>query len=791
VSESSSMVPAKPAPAPAGGQRRGVPKRGLRAKIIGWFLVPIAVILAAVAVLVFTASQRVTQELVFERNQGRTQLLAHQLSSELSVYGQTLRTAAVAVPDPTADGPAFYNPPAAVTELLASDWPVGALELFDGGALLLDSEGVILAATRSLQNQVGQRLSLPDLNPEALGYSDIHFSSAGGMDCIYLVQPMPEAIDGPGSEGARSEAARSDAGGSIVGLFRAERGATRGSAFYRRLWDLYIGRRLSSETAETAYLVDGNGRVIFHPDTFLIGEDFSALEPVQQALAGTTGAVRTRDISGRDIVAGFAPVPRTSWALVTEEPWAEIEQTSNPYLRLMIGLLVLGVAVPVLTVALGVGRITRPLETLTQAARDVASGNFGQRMEVRTGDELETLGDQFNTMAAELQASYATLEQRVADRTKELATLNTIATVVSRSLELGAIMEAALDATLDATSIEAGAAFRLQDGRLQLMAHRGFSPGFIEEVTSLPLALSLAAEAAAAMQPVVRPVAGYPEGALRRILEAEGALTVIVVPLIAKDAILGTLNLATRDLRTLTPETSALLAAIGRQAGLAVENACLYEQAETAAAAAERNRLARELHDAISQSLFTASLIADVMPQLWERHPEEARRQLEVLRRLTRGAQAEMRALLLELRPTALVEAGLDTLLSHLVHAVAARADLEASVEVLQLPPLPVDVKIALYRIVQEALNNVVKHAQCTRVTVTVHAPEVGAGIEVHVCDDGQGFDPGDVPADHFGLLTMRERASAIGARLDLATAPGKGTCVSVMWMDEHAQEDL
>ena len=778
MSVSSKMTLASRAGA-ARTRRRG-PKRGLRTKIIGWFLVPIAVILTAVAILVFAASQWVTQELVFEQNQGRTQLLANQLAVELARYGQTLRSVSSRASDPAAS-----DSLAILTTLLASEWPVGALEDFDGGALLVSPEGVIVATTPRLDAYVDQPLMLPPPHPDALGYTDIQTGVIGETDVIFLVQPLPEPTSDDESHSA----------GWIVGLFRTERAATRGSAFYRGIWELYIGRRLSPQTAETAFLIDANGRVIFHPDTFLIGDDFSDHEAFWRALADTSGAVRTSgtvrttDHEGRDIVAGFAPVPGTSWTLVTEQAWADVERTSTPYLRLMVGLLLLGIGAPVITVALGVGRITRPLESLTQVARDVAGGQFGQRIEVHTGDELETLADQFNTMAGELQASYATLEQRVADRTMELATLNTIATVVSRSLDLDAILHAALETTLEATAIEAGAAFRLQEGRLDLMAHRGFSPGFIEAVTSLPLDLSLAAEAAADLQPVVRPVTGYPEGELRTLLENEGVVTVIVVPLVAKDTVLGTLNLAGFGPLNLTPEMHALLAAIGRQTGLAVENACLYERAESAAAAAERNRLARELHDAISQTLFTASLIADVIPQLWERQPEEAQRQLVLLRRLTRGAQAEMRALLLELRPAALVEADLATLLGHLVHAVAARADVDARLEIGTAPSLPVDVKIALYRIVQEALNNVAKHAQATRVTVSVHPSDGGAGLEVHVCDDGQGFETQAVSGDHFGLLTMRERAAGVGARLDLVSTPGKGTCVSVVWTDKHSGE--
>jgi signal transduction histidine kinase len=229
-----------------------------------------------------------------------------------------------------------------------------------------------------------------------------------------------------------------------------------------------------------------------------------------------------------------------------------------------------------------------------------------------------------------------------------------------------------------------------------------------------------------------------------------------------------------------------MLASIGRQTGLAVENARLYEQAEEAAAAAERNRLARELHDAVSQTLFTASLIADVLPKLWARDPEEARRQLATLRRLTRGAQAEMRTLLMELRPTALLEADLETLLGHLTQAVAARADIEVELALEPVPPIPPDVKVALYRIAQEAVNNVAKHAQADRVSIYLDGTEgTDEGVSVIVRDDGQGFRVGAVTGDHFGLQTMRERAEAIGATIEIESEPGEGTTLTVRWEPE------
>jgi signal transduction histidine kinase len=432
-------------------------------------------------------------------------------------------------------------------------------------------------------------------------------------------------------------------------------------------------------------------------------------------------------------------------------------------------------------VTAGVRRITRPIAELTRVAREVAGGNFSQAIDVHTGDELETLAEQFNSMAAQLQASYAHLEQRVADRTRELATLNAVAAVVSRSLDLEEIMDAALRKTLDSMAMEAGAAFRLEGGdTLSLMAHAGLSDSFLQQVTVLPLRHSLAAQALGEVAPVVRAVSSYPPGALKAALQEEGLQSVISVPLVAKEEMLGVLNLATRQPRGISPEERSLLASIGQQTGVAVENARLYVQAEASAAAAERTRLARELHDAVSQTLFSASMIADVLPRLWERDPEEAQRRLDTLRRLTRGAMAEMRTLLWELRPSALLNADMDELLDQLSKAVASRAQVEIQLDIERVPWLPPEVKLALYRIAQEALNNVVKHASADCVVVSLRVG--GEAVELRICDDGRGFDPDDVRQGHFGLGNMAERAEAVGGLLRVESAVGQGTTVAVVW---------
>jgi PAS domain S-box-containing protein len=204
------------------------------------------------------------------------------------------------------------------------------------------------------------------------------------------------------------------------------------------------------------------------------------------------------------------------------------------------------------------------------------------------------------------------------------------------------------------------------------------------------------------------------------------------------------------------------------------------------AAAEERNRLARDLHDAVSQTLFSASIIADVLPQIWETNRDEGRRRLEEVRQLTRGALAEMRTLLLELRPSALMEAELGHLLHQLGESITGRSRVPVKVLVHGGYPLPPDVKVALYRIAQESLNNIAKHSGATAADISLTYRN--AGITLIISDDGHGFDTGTAPRDSLGLDIMRERARQIGARLSVHSQPNQGTRVSVVWSKAAAR---
>jgi len=207
----------------------------------------------------------------------------------------------------------------------------------------------------------------------------------------------------------------------------------------------------------------------------------------------------------------------------------------------------------------------------------------------------------------------------------------------------------------------------------------------------------------------------------------------------------------------------------------------LAQRAAEAAVEEERNRLARDLHDAVTQTLFSASLIAEVLPRLWNRDKSEGQRRLTELRELTRGALAEMRTLLLELRPAALIEAELGDLLNQLAESITGRARVPVAVEQEGECDLPAEVKIALYRIAQEALNNVAKHAPSSR--AEIHLRCQPDQMVLSIKDNGPGFDPDDLPPESMGLGIMKERAQAIGAELKIASQADQGTEVIVKWL--------
>jgi two-component system nitrate/nitrite sensor histidine kinase NarX len=387
------------------------------------------------------------------------------------------------------------------------------------------------------------------------------------------------------------------------------------------------------------------------------------------------------------------------------------------------------------------------------------------------------------------------LQQRVEARTREQSTLLEISQTLASALELqpGLILDQ-LRVIIDYT--HAGL-FKLEDSTLAALAMRGPQP--LEE--AMPFQIRLQSPEALTMlfngqrSTRIADVHGAdpPAQFLHFLLDdqasilLEGVQSWMWVPLAIKSRIIGAVGVAHAERNYFTDHHADLALTVANQAAITMVNAELYEHAQTLAALQERQRLARNLHDAVNQSLFSAGLIAEVLPRLWERDPDEGRRSLEDLRRLTRGAQADMRLLLAELRPSTLTDAELSDLLRLLASALAGRTNIPISVTVAGEGKLPADVQVVLYRLCQEGLNNIAKHSGASQVDIQLQY-ETG-GVELRIQDDGRGFDPEQTPPGHYGLSMMHERAAGVGATLSIISQPGHGTEIVIRWMETQEQK--
>jgi signal transduction histidine kinase len=561
---------------------------GLRTKIIGWAFLPTAIILTAVAAAAFGAYLTASEDLVLAQSQDLARFAAVQLQAELTKYAELLE-------DISREARLASQPGSTAQAALEAERE--RLVVFDGGALLLDGHGVVRAASPlrpdlehvDLSGRQYFRMIVRSMRPV---FSDSLPDGWSGIPVVSVAVPVL---------GERGEFS-----GVLVGMFRL--GRTTVSALYGDIL------RLRIVDEGVTIVSDGEGRVIYHTHAEDILANYSGVPLVHRALAGESGATRTLDTDGHDVLASFAMVPGTSWVLVTEEPWSAVVAPIRNRELLLLVLLGMGVLVPGLIVVYGVRRLTQPIVDLLLTTQRITSGEYSQSARTRTGDEIEALATQFDAVTERLRDSATNLER-------------------SRAL----------------------------------------------------------------------------------------------------------------------------------------------------AVAQERQRLARDLHDAVTQTLFSASITAEVLPRIWERDRAEGQRRLQELRQLTRGAMAEMRTLLLELRPAALAETSLPDLLRQLLEALQSRARLQVEFTQEGSCPVPGEVLVPLYRIAQEALNNVAKHAQAEQVWVDLRC-DPARGVRLVIRDDGVGFETAEVTGENLGLDIMRERAAEISAALEIESGSGRGTTVSVVW---------
>jgi PAS domain S-box-containing protein len=403
-----------------------------------------------------------------------------------------------------------------------------------------------------------------------------------------------------------------------------------------------------------------------------------------------------------------------------------------------------------------------------------------------------------------LRKAYETLEERVEERTRELETLNAITALVNRSMDLDEVLRDALDKTLRITNADFGAVYRVE-GSLE---NQWLSPeeagtlsvnelylnplvcrGRTGEPVCIPERLPLPGSGFDLVMDKGQPLvwetgmsAGSP--AMIEMLEKEGVQQGVSVPLLVKNRLVGAIQFGSRHTRSYSPEELRLLAAIGQQVGVAVENARLHGkervQVQQAATMEERARLARELHDSVTQSLYSVTLLAEASARLLSAGDQvTASGYLRELRDTAQESLREMRLLIYELRPIHLEKSGLAEALRMRLEAVEARSGIKTVLDVEGQEQLSFDVKQELYQMAQESLNNVLKHANASSVRVQLSFR--GAETCLEIADDGAGFTVEKaVKSGGLGLGGMQERAGKIGGKLEIDSAPGKGTRVRI-----------
>jgi signal transduction histidine kinase len=387
-------------------------------------------------------------------------------------------------------------------------------------------------------------------------------------------------------------------------------------------------------------------------------------------------------------------------------------------------------------------------------------------------------------LTADLQHSYEQLEQRVAERTRELSSLLEISHTVASTLQLKPLLGLILDQLKLVIDYTGSSILTVEGEDLVFLDHRGPVPQ--EQLVRLHFPLEPLGsiwETIASRESILihdvreeTPLAQALHAVMGDLLATtfQYVCSWMAVPLILRDQVIGMLVLTSSEEEAFTERHATLALAIANQAAIAIENARLYAQAQELAALEERQRLARELHDSVSQALYGIALGLHTARIQLDRDPLELPESLDYLLSLSEAALVEMRALIFELRPESLEREGLVAALARQGAALQARHDILVQTDLCEEPALPLTVKQELYRIAQEALHNTVKHAHAHKVDLRLS--RTSNAVILEVCDDGVGFDPlGSFPG-HLGLRSMQERVSHLGGRLQIESVPGQGT---------------
>ena len=566
-------------------------RTSLRAKTLLYVFIPTALGLVAVAIISLYAYERVAQDVVQQRDAEFARLQAARLSEGLNEYVELLQDYALQRDVQSMDVNRVIDAIAKAPD---------EFQHFDAGVVVFDAEGVAVWATPPLPRRRGTNYPLPSqfdqvrltLQPSL---SDLFTDSLTGEEIVSLAVPV------------------TDADGNLQGVVAGLQ-IVRSSTFSEVYAELL---QISPGQGRQAYIVDGNGRVIYHGDTSRLGSSLSNWAPVARAISRESGALLVEDQTGDAVISGFAPVPDTRWALVTQQRWEEIVRPIRRYNNLLMGVLIIAGLSSGVLVFLSIGRALRPIHDLTRGAQRIAGGDFDYTITAETGDEVQALGQQFNLMAEALRESYQDLERRVADRTQELAALNAIAEVVSSTLDLQEVLDDALDKTLEVMGVEAGGVYLVQDaqsgadeGILTVASYKGVGPDFVSAIDNLKVGEGFSGRVAQTGEPLVVPDLSSDPRLTRSVVTESGFRAVAIVPLASRDRIWGSLFAMTRTAKEFSEQDVDLLSHIADQIAVAIENATLFEAEQRRA---EQFRVISEVGGHITSILDVDELLQEIV----------------------------------------------------------------------------------------------------------------------------------------------------------------------------------
>ena len=452
-----------------------------------------------------------------------------------------------------------------------------------------------------------------------------------------------------------------------------------------------------------------------------------------------------------------------------------------------IGLMGLALIGTVLLISLFSLMVVRPVNRLREGIQRMGKADFGVRLQVAKRDEFGELAEGFNQMADKLQDLYATLEQRVEEKSRsvevknrELAALYDVAAFLNSSTATEPLCGIVLD-KLSALIGARDGVVRLVDAKgeqMQIVASRGVSEAFLAEENCLAVGNCLCGEVArdgiAISSDFSTPLTRPQLHACKR----DGFKAVVAVPIRSKQRVMGMINLFFDTPRILPQSEIRLLESVGQHLGIAIENQRLVAREKEMAVSEERNLLAQELHDSIAQSLAYLNIQVQLLHQdLQHGHTTEALQGLEKMREGVQESYDDVRELLVHFR-TRVGNADLETAVRSALDKFEGQTGIcVALTHRGTVPDIPPEHVLQAMHIVQESLSNVRKHAKASRVDVKLVSD--GECVGIYISDDGAGFDVTlDAGDNHVGLSIMRERAHRIGAELTLESEFGQGTRV-------------